>query len=265
MNYSADFPPEPKKYPKTKIYFVGHIVMILLIVVVVIQGFPIYISYLDKEKIRRRSASSPEWRSFHNLKNIGRAVVNYSSGAQSNLPVGASTNQAGYPLHGWMTTILPFIDEVELSKQIHYDKSWNDPDNQNVFRTNILVFINPVVGDIKTDAKEYALTHYTANSRLMGINKSYSLDEISAADGMTATIMLGEINSNFPAWGSTSNFRDPAKGLKGGPDQFGSPFKAVNVIFADGSGKSLSKDIDPQILKSISTPDGGERITEDDY
>ncbi len=166
-----------------------------------------------------------------------------------------------------MTSLLPFIDQVELAKQINYEKSWNDLENENVFKNSIPFFLNPALNNMKTESKGFALTHYTANLRLFRVNKAYSLDEISNADGLTNTILLGEIYSNYPAWGSLFNYRDPAKGLNAGPDQLGSPFigGAVNVIFADGSGKSLSKDIDPQILKALSTPDGGEQVSGVDY
>ncbi|QDU09268.1 DUF1559 domain-containing protein [Gimesia aquarii] len=259
MNDSADLPPEPKK-SIFKFSIAEVFVMITVITLLVMLVLPIINSYLyryDKGHLRIYS--------LNRLRNIGLAVVNYSASHDSNMPLDTTTDLQGKPLHGWMTTLIPFLDEIELANQINYEKSWKDSENQTVFTTSLPFFLNPAIRDLSTNSEGYALTHYTANSRVIGIQKSYSLDEISNADGMATTILVGEINGNFPAWGSTSNFRDPVQGLKGGPEQFGSPFKAVNVIFADGSGKCLSKDIDPQILKALSTPDGGERVSRDDY
>ncbi|WP_298863875.1 DUF1559 domain-containing protein [uncultured Gimesia sp.] len=257
MNDSAKLPPETKK----SIFKIN-----IAVVIFVISIFTVFVLWTLPTVVppgRRRIA--PKLASMNNLRNIGLAVVNYTSGHESNMPLGTTTDQQGKPLHSWMTAVVPYLDQVGLANQIKYEKPWNDPVNQHIFTTNIPVFINPSI-EKTTDSKGYALTHYTANSRLFGVNKSYSLDEISAADGMAVTIMLGEINSKFPAWGSTSNFRDPAKGLGGGPDHFGSPYeKSVNVIFSNGSGKFLSKDIDPKILKALSTPDGGEPISRTEY
>jgi len=257
MNDSANLPPEPKK-PIFKLNITVVIVVLTIFTVLVLLTLPTILRQGSRRIALKLS-------SMNNLRNIGVAVVNYSSGPDSNMPIGTTKDLQGKPLHGWMTAVIPFLDQVWLAQQINYEKPWNDPGNQNVFRTNIPEFINPAIDQI-TNSKGYALAHYSANSRLIGSKKSYSLDEVSNADGLANTIMLGEINSNFPAWGSTSNFRDPARGLNGAPDQFGSPYKgSVNVIFADGSGRSLSKNIDPQILKALSTPNGGEPITGQDY
>ncbi|WP_298861192.1 DUF1559 domain-containing protein [uncultured Gimesia sp.] len=204
--------------------------------------------------------------SLNNLRNIGLATINYSSGALSNLPMGGTTDQQGNPQHGWVTAILPYLNQVELSKQINHKKPWNDPENETVFKTSLPSFLNPGIQGQTFNSKGYALSHYTANSRVMGLNNNSSLSGISLADGMTYTILLGEINANFPAWGSATNMRDPAKGLNGGPDSFGSPSaNGVVVIFADGSGKLLNKNIDPKVLKALSTPNGGETISPNDF
>lgn len=259
MNDSADLPPEPKKSSIFKFSIAELIVVISIISILVILMHP---ALNSPGHISR----SPKIASLNNLRAIGLGVHNYGSTHTGQLPLGARTDQQGKPLHGWTTTILPYLDQAELAKQINYKKSWNDPENQHVFRTSLPLFINPYF-DETTNSKGYALIHYTANSHLMGSNRAYSLTDISNADGLTDTILLGEIKANFPAWGFPSNFRDPAKGLDGGPDQFGSPNIGgdVNVVFADGRGMSLSKDIDPQVLKALSTPNGGEKISYMDY
>ena len=205
-------------------------------------------------------------RTLYHVRKIGLASINYSSGALSNLPLGGTTDTQGNPMHGWMTTLLPYLNQVELEKRIDYEKPWNDPANETVFKTSLPAVLNPVIQGQTFNSKGYALSHYTANSRVMGLNQSSNLLGISLADGMSYTILLGEINANFPAWGSTTNMRDPAKGLHGGPDSFGSPTaKGVPVIFADGSCRLLNKNIDPKILKALSTPNGGETITPNDF
>ena len=79
------------------------------------------------------------------------------------------------------------------------------------------------------------------------------------ADGAANTIMAGEVVGQLPAWGHPTNWRDPAAGLEGRPDQFGSPWKqGVNVLLADGGVRTLSRDTDPRVLRALATPAGGE-------
>jgi hypothetical protein len=65
-------------------------------------------------------------------------------------------------------------------------------------------------------------------------------------------------------WGAPGNARDPALGLKPGSKTMGvSVHDGVTIIgFADGRVMAVSNDIDPTVLKALSTPDGGETIPE---
>lgn len=256
MSESRQTPLDQTQKPDKSRRMVKGSVLVGIGIFVVFAVFLINISNNRKAKLR----------SLNQLRKIGLANINYSSGAASNLPIGGTTDQEGKPQHGWMTTILPFLGQTELATQIQYEIAWNAPENETVFKTSVPNYLNPGIQSPTMNSGGYALSHYTANSRIFGTNKSLSLTAISAADGLNYTILLGEINANFPAWGSAANMRDPANGLDGGPDHFGSPTgNRVVVIFADGSGKLLNQNIDPQILKAISTPNGGETISPGDF
>jgi prepilin-type processing-associated H-X9-DG protein len=84
--------------------------------------------------------------------------------------------------------------------------------------------------------------------------------------GFARPFFTGEINASFHAWGVATNWRDPTLGLDTSPDGFGSPFRgSVNFAMADGSVRSLSKRIDPAVLKSLATPAGGEKVDPMDF
>lgn len=232
-----------------------------LIVVLVIILFMVALTLPAIESARKAASRHT---SLNNLRNIGVATLNYASMPGENLPMGGTRNLEGKPMHGWMISILPFMDAVELAKQVDYEKPWDAPENEKVFKTQIPIFLNPDIRDQTTNLNGYALTHYTANSRLFGINQLISLNSIGEADGMSNTILMGEIDSYFPTWGSAINMRDPAKGLHVASASFGGPSeKGVAFIFVDGRGLYLDKDINPQVLKALSTPNGGEKIPVD--
>lgn len=236
-------------------------IKLTLIETIVVLSIILLMVSLTLPAIESARKSASRLCSLNNLRNIGLATINYTYQPHGKLPMGGTTDLKGSPMHGWMTSILPFLDAVELEKQVDYEIPWSAPKNEVVFKSKIQVFLNPEIGIPTTNSGGYGLAHYTGNSQLIGINQTTSLDSIASADGMSHTIMMGEIISYFPTWGSAINIRDPAEGLHGAPASFGSPSKeGVAVIFSDGSGGYMNRNIDLQVLKALSTPNGGEKI-----
>ena len=75
-------------------------------------------------------------------------------------------------------------------------------------------------------------------------------------DGASNTILLGEVNADFSPWGRPGNIRDPAAGINRGPGTFGGPPNRRGAYFsmADGSARLIAEDVDPEVLKALSTP-----------
>ncbi|MEZ6049456.1 MAG: DUF1559 domain-containing protein [Planctomycetaceae bacterium] len=74
-------------------------------------------------------------------------------------------------------------------------------------------------------------------------------------------MMVGSIIENLPPWGKPGNWRDSALGINQSPHGFGTPFsQGCNFVMADGSVRMISRDVDPKILEALGTPDGGEKI-----
>jgi hypothetical protein len=81
-------------------------------------------------------------------------------------------------------------------------------------------------------------------------------------DGLTHTILAGEVANGFMPWAQPGNLRDPSLGINKGPTTFGHPrsSREVHFLMGDGSVKTLREDIDPTILRAFATPAGGEVI-----
>jgi len=112
-----------------------------------------------------------------------------------------------------------------------------------------------------TDEQGYALSHYAANRRVFYDNSRTRIQDVT--DGMSNTIMAGEVRENFKPWGHPINWRDPALGINQSPQGFGSPWPGgAQFLLMDGSARFLSDNVDPELLKALSTPAGGEKLPE---
>ncbi|QDV20167.1 hypothetical protein Pan153_48390 [Gimesia panareensis] len=225
-----------------------------------IVGAMIALLYPAVKQSREMTRSNANHRG--NLRMLGMALATYSDISNQHLPMGGNTDQLNQPLHGWMTSLLPYINESAMAREIDDSRAWNAPENKKVFSIVIPLFLNSHYPEgPKQNAAGYGLTHFSANSQLFPVDQSISTESIQSADGLSNTIMAGEIRSSFPAWGSATNVRDPAKGLNGCPDCFGSPDrKGAFLLFADGHVRFIDQNIAPQVLKALSTPAGGESI-----
>lgn len=189
--------------------------------------------------------------SQNNLKQIGLAVQNYHD-TFGLLPPGGTFDAKGTGHHGWQTMLLPFIEQAELYRRINFNLPWSAPENQSQFQTQIPTFRLPRNAET-VDAKGFALSHYAGNSYLFGKNTSVRLKDIT--NGTGNTIMAGEANGNFKAWGNPENWRDPSVGIGTGPDSFGSSgTPGAAILMCDGSVRNLSANTDPNVLHTMALP-----------
>jgi hypothetical protein len=197
--------------------------------------------------------------SSNNLKQIGLAFHNYHDTYES-LPPGGTFNQYGEMQHGWATMLLPYLEYGNL--EIDYSVPWDHPNNREAMQTRIDMLQNPAIRDeYSTDANGYALSHYAANSHLVSGRGPLGFSDVP--DGLSNTILAGEVVEGFMPWGHPLNWRDPTAGLNV-PGGFGSAHRGgvIQVLMADGSVQSLSTDVHPDVLRALATPAGEEDLNE---
>ena len=203
--------------------------------------------------------------SMNNLKNLELAQKNFCAQHDGIFATPTLTNEQGEPVHGWMTQMLPYLDNAALYERIDLTKPWDHPDNQQISQMRLSYTLNPAFSEQERNSAGYPLVHYVLNQRLFPDNVALSEDFVSRADGLSNTILSGEIEDGFLPWAAPEKGRDPALGLKPGTNTFGvSVWGHVTIMgFADGRSQAISNDIDPKVLKALATPDGGEETPED--
>lgn len=232
-------------------------------VVVLLLGIGAFLLWLPTNRSARTAAHRAQ--SLNNVKNLALAQKNFCSQHDGLFATPTLTNEKGEPVHGWVTQTLLYLDNRAIYDRINFDVPWDHPDNQEISQVQLRVCLNPALDDQESNAAGYPLVHYTLNSRLFPDNVAVTEDFVARSDGLSNTIMMGEIQEGLPPWAAPGNARDPALGLKPGPKTMGvDVWDGVTVIgFADGRVRTLNNDIDPAVLKALATPDGGEEIPEE--
>lgn len=195
--------------------------------------------------------------STNHLKQIGNGLHNHND-KFNQMPPGCTVNAEGNMLHGWQTLLLPYVEQDALYRQIDLQVPWHHPKNAPSFRTIVRTYQSPGVNI--PFVNELAASHYAGNVRVLGAEVGRALPK-DIPDGMTNTILAGEAAGNYRPWGHPMNWRDPAKGLHRSPDGFGGPFRQGTLfLMCDGGVRVIKNDVSPEVLKALSTPNGGEII-----
>lgn len=213
--------------------------------------------WFESSGLRQASARV---QSMYNLKQVSIGA-HAEHDMSKTLPPSLLLDASGRALHGWPTLLLPYVEQDTLFKQIDLKKPWHQ--QESLFKTEVSVYLNPLL-----DGKDEAgnpLIHYAGNIHVLAPGKRLTLKDIK--DGAATTILFGEIAAHVRPWGTPWHLRDPARGLGNASTQFNGPPgrnpEGMCISFADGSVRFLSKNTDPEVLRALATPAGGEKLAED--
>ena len=160
------------------------------------------------------------------------------------------------------TELLPYLkskEAVGLYDQVHFDQPWNSAGNRPAYMTPVPAYLSPLIANSELPS-DYAVTHFVMNVHLINPQTKQGLRYLDIVDGMTNTLFLGQIDSNFPAWGQPGSERDTSNGLRGGPEAFGNFGQPVPVVLMDGSVRDINPQIDADWARNLGLPNDRQSI-----
>ena len=186
----------------------------------------------------------------------------------------------------WMTNLLPHMGYGDRYDQLDLKKSWMEPENLVACHVVVPQFINPADDRTTWEGYPYSgvgLTHFVGmsgyeekrndvaakwdrshpNAGIFGYEESASIDEIT--DGTSNTIMVigsGELAGPWAAGGGATirGARRPHFDEMTGFGSKGLDDEGVITVMADGSIRHLSKDIDPEVFRALTTIHGDDQV-----
>jgi prepilin-type processing-associated H-X9-DG protein len=211
--------------------------------------------------IRQAREAARRSQCTNNLKQIGLAMHNYHS-SHNTFPPAYSKSPDGKPLLSWRVQILPFLEQKALYDEFHQDEPWDSPHNKALISRMPAVYSCP--SGIRTPAREGKTTYLTPRgpATIFPGAEPVKLQEIT--DGTSNTILVVDASDTAAViwtkpddWEITGEFKIQSL--------FGHHTKGTNFGFADGSVHFLLETIMPRIVQALTTRNGGEVISADDF
>lgn len=209
-------------------------------------GLALLVFALLSPAVFQSREAARQTQSKDNLKQIGLAVLNYHE-TEGSLPPGGIIREDDTAMQGWMTMLLPYIEDDPYYSWLDLNESWQSSRNTFVFGTALPVFLIPGVNERLT-ASGFGLTCYQGNPNLLYRNSSVTFGLME--NGTAHTWLAGEVAGNYQPWAYPFNWRPLGTRLCDGPDSYGrSDWKGGHLLFADSSVSFFSQDTSPEILK----------------
>jgi prepilin-type N-terminal cleavage/methylation domain-containing protein len=229
--------------------------LIELLVVIGILGL---LAALFMPATRSAREASRRTQCKNNLKQIGLALHNYHDVYEA-FPPARTMTDAGRPLHGWRTPILPFLDQAPLYKTIELSQPWDAPVNSEAIATTTGILQCPSLASPGEPGETTYLGVVGPNS---GLRPFESLNLRDITDGTSNTLLTVDGAHDIavpwmaPRDGGAEFF------LSFGPESDLQHPGGTQVLLADGAVRFISRDCDHTIREALITADGGETVGE---
>jgi prepilin-type processing-associated H-X9-DG protein len=211
-------------------------------------------------KAAREAARTASCRNM--VVQFGIALHNYHD-AQGRFPAAYLADQQGRPMHSWRVLLLPMIEEQRNYEKYKFDEPWDSPHNLTLADRP-----KPALAPRNyTCPSDWAAgKDDTSDVLIVGPGTAFdgprAITTKDITDGVSHTVLGGEMSESGIHWMEPRDLNVKQMSFKIN-DQIQVGLRSnhpggANVEFADGSARFLSNEIDPEVLKSLTTIDGGE-------
>jgi prepilin-type processing-associated H-X9-DG protein len=200
-----------------------------------------------------------------NLRNLGFALWNYYD-VHKRVPELTS----GTPPVSWRVNVSQFVDFNSISREYDRSQTWDSTTNEPLAQRFHHAYMCPSRSGPETDVKRRVYTDYTMLAGRGTLSAVKPRGPKGIADGASNTLAIVEATGLNIIWTEprdASVDREPLGINFKGTGKNDSPgimsswhVGGAQAVFADGSVRFLSQDIDPQVFKALTTANGGESV-----
>lgn len=193
-----------------------------------------------------------------NLKQIGLALEQYRD-TYRYFPPAFVADANGRPLHSWRVLILPYLGQDDLYAAYDMNEPWDGPNNRKLVNRMPPAFRCPSIPAANASDTNYLAV--VGPETVLGPGTPVSIGAIE--DGFLNTLMVVEstvaVNWMEPRDLDFSRMsfvlNDPAN------DSIStSHLDRAQVLYADGSARSLPGETTPAVVRALCTRAGGESL-----
>ena len=197
----------------------------------------------------------------NNLKQIGLAFHNYHS-AHNHFPGAFIAGKAGTPLLSWRVQLLPFLGEPALYEAFHRDEPWDSPHNKTLISRMPTAFACP--GAARRLVAEGKTSYLAPRGHDTMVPAGPGIRVQDVTDGTSNTILVVDAGDDAAVvWTRPDDWDVPASPTAA--PLLGHHPGGFNTLFGDGSVRFLKQAIKPATLKALTTRNGREVISADEY
>ncbi|MES2793906.1 MAG: DUF1559 domain-containing protein [Planctomycetota bacterium] len=210
------------------------------------------------------------------LKGIGLAMNNFRDWA--GVFPDSQTKQIDHftpsPPRSWRVEILPLLDQYLVFRDYDRSATWDSPKNLPLAIQGMPNYVCPTTP--LAEQRDASGRWYSAYALLIGPHTAFpdgkGLAPKAFSDGLSNTALVVEACGQQIIWTEPKDIEITATNiginLPGSkPNQSSGIWSSYHrdqafTLFADGSVRALNTDTDPQVLRAITTSNGGEEVGE---
>ena len=243
----------------------GVVVVVVVLLVVLVVAF-LFCGGLGAFMFMARTGVGPmpmpppaSMQCSNHLKQIGLALHNYHE-VYGTLPPAYVADEDGRPMHSWRVLILPFLEQQVLYDQYDFDEPWDGPNNLALSEAVVDVYRCP--DDWQGDGSETSYLMIVGPGTISDGTGATTFADVR--DGTSNTIIVVEVAGSGINWAEPRDLpsEELALGIDGpagGGIRSEHPGR-TNVLFCDGSVRSLFGSAAPEELEAAASIAGGEPV-----